>query len=143
MSICKVCGRKVANVNCNIVRGKSGEWVCKDCLKKANISRLTFSSTNIPAGEVMYKIHAASDNLAHCSDVDENSSAVSQNTTGNKAIYCPRCHNTELDIISEVNSKGVSATKLLLFGALGLSGSGKVTTTNYWVCKSCGYKFKA
>ncbi len=141
MSICKVCGRKVANINCNIVRGASGEWVCKDCLKKAHIGVMKFSSFNITSGEIMSRIYTESCNGQNNSEISSEITEHRENEA-TKGLHCPRCHNTDLEIISDVKSKGVSGTKLFLFGFWGLAGSGKVKTTHYWICKRCGYKFK-
>ncbi len=52
MSVCAVCGKKVRNVGGKIIRGASKEWVCKDCLKKANISALKFSMQNISSAQI-------------------------------------------------------------------------------------------
>lgn len=56
MSICEVCGRKVANINARIIRGASGEWVCRECLKKAHIGVMKFSCSNISSEEIRSRI---------------------------------------------------------------------------------------
>lgn len=69
-------------------------------------------------------------------------------------MKCPKCESINCQIINEVHTKGkdFSAGKgclgALIFGPLGLlcgaCGKGKETTnTNYWVCNSCGNKWKA
>lgn len=66
-------------------------------------------------------------------------------------ITCPHCGYNELDLLSEVESEGLSGSKLCcltwLFGWVGLfcglNKAGKVTTTHYYRCKKCGHKFKA
>lgn len=55
---------------------------------------------------------------------------------------CPHCKGKNLQAISDVEGKGASFWKLCFCGLLGLCGTGKTTTTHYWVCKDCGYKFK-
>lgn len=57
-------------------------------------------------------------------------------------VRCPACGSTNLQIISDVQGKGAKFWKLCLCGFLGLCGTGKTTTTHYWVCKNCGKKFK-
>lgn len=57
-------------------------------------------------------------------------------------IACPQCGSNKLQAISDVQGKGVSFWKLCLCGELGLCGSGKTKTTHYWVCQTCGNKFK-
>lgn len=58
-------------------------------------------------------------------------------------ILCIKCGSDKLQVISEVEGKGVSGTKVCLFGICGLCGAGKTKTTNYWICQNCGTKFKA
>lgn len=125
MSVCSVCNKKVPNIAMKIVRSPSGYWACKDCLKKAKISRMEFGSKKMTAVDVRARIYTAN--------------------PGDPSVElkCPACNNDDLQIISDVHGKGVSATKIAFFGALGLGGAGKVTTTHYWICKKCGYKFKA
>ena len=167
MSICSVCGNKVKNVNMNIVRGKSGEWVCKECLKKAGIGVMKFSSTDIPAGQIMAMINGT-DSSANttaqtnnsqqpkfcqncgsklegnfCSNCGASVNNAQPQNTNNGGMRCPKCHSNNLQIISDVKGKGVSATNLCLCGLLGLAGVGKTKTTHYWICSNCGNKFKA
>lgn len=52
MSICSVCGQNVSNFSGGIVKGKSGEWVCKECLKKAGIGTMKFSNTFITSNQI-------------------------------------------------------------------------------------------
>lgn len=67
-----------------------------------------------------------------------------QNSTAQDGphVRCPRCGSSDLEVISDVQGKGASFWKLCCCGLLGLCGTGKTTTTHYWVCKSCGNKFK-
>ena len=57
MSVCSVCGRTVNNFAGNIVRGKSGEWVCAECLKKSGIGVFKFSNTFITSDQVQSLIN--------------------------------------------------------------------------------------
>lgn len=69
-------------------------------------------------------------------------------------MQCPKCGNTNLQIITEIETKGkdFSVTKgccgAVLFGWIGIlcgaCGKGKRTySTSYWICPNCGYRFKA
>lgn len=68
-------------------------------------------------------------------------------------MNCPRCGNGNCQIITETKttgkdySAGNGCCGFLLFGPIGmlcgLFADGKKTTSvNYWVCQSCGNKFK-
>lgn len=59
------------------------------------------------------------------------------------SVRCPKCGSADLQIYNEVVGKGVSGTKVCLFGICGLCGAGKTRNVQYWICKNCGYKFKA
>ena len=59
------------------------------------------------------------------------------------SVRCPKCGSTNLQVYNEVVGKGVSGTKVCLFGICGLCGAGKTKNVQYWICKNCGYKFKA
>ena len=59
-----------------------------------------------------------------------------------KKVFCPKCGSSDLEIVSDVKGKGVSGLKVCLCGIFGLCGAGKTKTEHYWVCKSCGNKFK-
>ena len=63
--------------------------------------------------------------------------------TQQNGIKCPRCGSTNLQIINEVKTKGISGLKLCLCGIFGLCGHGKTKNEAYWVCQNCGNKFKA
>lgn len=80
-----------------------------------------------------------------------NAKAAVQTPSG---IRCPRCGSYDVLPVSEVSTKGKdfntgnACCGLMLCGPLGLlfgsTGKGKQTfTTTYWMCKSCGRKFKA
>lgn len=69
-------------------------------------------------------------------------------------MNCPRCGNSNVQMINETSTKGkdFSASKgccgLVLMGPVGLlcglCGKGKqIINTNYWVCNQCGTKWKA
>lgn len=69
-------------------------------------------------------------------------------------MACPRCGNTNLQIITETHSSGkdFSASKgccgWLIFGPIGLlcglCGEGRnYHSASYWVCPKCGNKFRA
>lgn len=66
----------------------------------------------------------------------------SVNTDNKSSVKCPKCGSTNLQAISDTHGKGVSFWKLCLCGFLGLCGAGKTKTEHYWVCQSCGKKFK-
>ena len=57
-------------------------------------------------------------------------------------IKCPKCGGTDLQAISDVEGKGADGCKICMCGLLGLCGAGKTKTTHYWVCSTCGNKFK-
>ncbi len=170
MGRCAVCGNNVSSLGGDLIKGKSGETVCRKCLKKANISVMKFAYTDIPAGQIMGEINQKSIGLSSqqsnapqqtqakfcqncgskvegsfCSNCGTavNNVQVHSVSSGNVGMHCPRCKSTELQIISDVKAKGVSATNLCLCGLLGLAGAGKTKTTHYWVCSKCGNKFKA
>ena len=63
-------------------------------------------------------------------------------TENNQGVKCPKCGSSNLEIVSDVKGKGVSGTKVCLFGICGLCGAGKTKTEHYWVCRDCGNKFK-
>lgn len=58
------------------------------------------------------------------------------------SVKCPKCNSNNLQAISDTHGKGASFWKLCCCGLLGLCGTGKTTTEHYWVCQSCGNKFK-
>ena len=69
-------------------------------------------------------------------------------------MVCPRCKNDSCQIITETTSSGkdFSAGKgccgAILFGPIGIlcgaCGEGrKIHSTSYWICTTCGNKFKA
>ena len=65
-----------------------------------------------------------------------------QSNQNGPSVRCPRCGGTNLQAISDVKGKGASFWKLCFCGLLGLCGTGKTKTKHYWVCQSCGNKFK-
>ena len=69
-------------------------------------------------------------------------------------MNCPKCDSVNCNMINEVSTTGkdFSAGKgccgAILLGPIGLlcglCGEGRKTeNTNYWVCNSCGNKWKA
>ena len=69
--------------------------------------------------------------------------SINMNNQGNfQTLKCPRCGGTNLQAVSEVSGKGAKLWKLCLCGFLGLCGVGKTKTEHFWVCTSCGNKFK-
>ena len=68
-------------------------------------------------------------------------------------MICPKCQHNTCEVINEIQSNGkdFSAGKgicgALVFGPIGVlcgaCGKGReVSSTNYWLCKNCGNKFK-
>lgn len=57
------------------------------------------------------------------------------------ALKCPKCLSSNLHPISDVEGKGASTWKICACGLCGLGGTGKTTTTHYWVCANCGNRF--
>lgn len=91
------------------------------------------------------KISDQASNCPNCGYIINKSSEPAINVTveGNKGgIKCPRCGSNDLQAVSDVKGKGASFWKLCCCGLLGLCGTGKTTTTHYWVCGKCGNKFK-
>lgn len=68
-------------------------------------------------------------------------------------MKCPKCGYNYCNMISETKSKGSDYSigrgicGEMLFGpygmACGWSDSRETKVESYWVCKKCGYKFKA
>ena len=54
--ICKVCGKQRPMFTTEMVKGQSGDEVCKECLKKADVSTTRFGFERIYADEVKQKI---------------------------------------------------------------------------------------
>lgn len=65
MSICSVCGENVPNLGAKIVRGKSGQWVCKQCLNKAGVGSIQFSNTFITSDQIESLINKRNSNFAN------------------------------------------------------------------------------
>lgn len=76
---------------------------------------------------------------------------ITERRTG---LRCPRCKSFDIVPMTDVSTKGKdfdsgnACCGFLLCGPLGLllgtTGKGKQTITkNYWICKTCGYKFSA
>lgn len=58
MNVCPVCGKSISAFSGNAVKGKSGQWVCKECLKKANVGVFKFSNTFITSDQIKSLIDA-------------------------------------------------------------------------------------
>lgn len=67
---------------------------------------------------------------------------ININMNNGRSVKCPKCGSTNLQAISDTHGKGASFWKLCCCGLLGLCGTGKTQTDHYWVCQSCGNKFK-
>lgn len=67
---------------------------------------------------------------------------INVNMSSGPSVKCPKCHSSNLQAISDTHGKGASFWKLCFCGLLGLCGTGKTQTDHYWVCQSCGNKFK-
>lgn len=74
--------------------------------------------------------------------INSNTSQPIDTNMNKGSIKCPKCGSTNLQAISDTHGKGVSFWKLCFCGLLGLCGAGKTKTDHYWVCQSCGKKFK-
>ena len=64
------------------------------------------------------------------------------NTSTQSGVKCPKCGGSNLQAISDVKGKGAKGWKICLCGILGLCGAGKTKTQHFWVCQTCGNKFK-
>ena len=161
-SICKVCGNEVVNWNMNIIKGASGEWVCKECLQKAKIGKVKFGCTNISSDEIRARIQGtyipvdkkAKAQSVNADNKEKQESSASVVSNGSSSICCHKCGSDNIVPITEVETKGKdfkaddACCGFLLCGPIGLLcgalGKGKQTTsTTYWICKNCGNKFKA
>ncbi|MBP3469718.1 MAG: zinc-ribbon domain-containing protein [Lachnospiraceae bacterium] len=79
----------------------------------------------------------------HCGcPINPNAQSINVNMNNGPSIKCPKCGSTNLQAISDTHGKGASFWKLCFCGLLGLCGTGKTKTEHYWVCQSCGNKFK-
>ena len=83
----------------------------------------------------------ATENSNHA-DVQKETTSNAGNTRNEKSVKCPRCNSTNLQVISETHGQGADFWKLCCCGILGFAGAGKTETEHYWLCHSCGYKFK-
>lgn len=102
-------------------------------------------------------------NEAHSAPPPVNSNPTPPPPQNGPKLCCPECGSRDLQILSETNfqtsvkTKGYSNSKgclgYLLFGPLGFlcgncGGGGKstvnvnTTTSNAWICKDCGNKFR-
>lgn len=68
-----------------------------------------------------------------------------------RSLKCPKCGSEDIQFATSTSTNGVSAGDAccgyMLLGPLGLlcglAGAGESTTSEFWVCHSCGAKFKA
>ncbi len=68
-------------------------------------------------------------------------------------MKCPKCGNNYCDMVSDKKTTGTDYSICrgilgeMLFGSsgfiCGMSDSRNTNVEAYWVCKKCGYKFKA
>ena len=159
-SICKVCGNEIVNWNMNIIKGASGEWVCKKCLGKAKIGKIKFGCTNISSDEIRARIdgtYVAVSKQEKTKTITAKKHQASYEPVVNNVsngFCCHKCGSNNIVPITEVETKGRdfkaddACCGFLLCGPIGLLcgalGKGKQTiSTTYWICKNCGNKFKA
>lgn len=91
------------------------------------------------------EISDQANNCPNCGYVINKSSEPAINVTvesDKSGVKCPHCGSNNLQAVSDVQGKGASFWKLCCCGLLGLCGTGKTTTTHYWVCGKCGNKFR-
>ena len=85
--ICKICGKERGIITSDMVKGGSGDEVCKECLKKAKINYVKFGCSNISAETVKAKINGET--------VEEKNTNTTMNTVKNnfnsKLIVCKAC----------------------------------------------------
>lgn len=87
-----------------------------------------------------------SDKAATCpncgASINPTQQSININMNSGASVKCPKCGSSNLQAISDTHGKGASFWKLCFCGLLGLCGTGKTKTDHYWVCQSCGNKFK-
>lgn len=88
------------------------------------------------------EISEQASNCPHCGYAIKPDSPINVNVNSGCSVKCPKCGSSNLQAISDTHGKGVSFWKLCFCGLLGLCGAGKTETDHYWVCQSCGRKFK-
>lgn len=96
MHICSVCHENVDNFRGKIIRGASKEWVCKECLKKANISTMRFSTEPIPAQQIATLINGeTAEKETVRQNLKQDLKTITCKTCGAKlsprAKRCPHC----------------------------------------------------
>ncbi|MCM1233354.1 MAG: zinc ribbon domain-containing protein [Ruminococcus flavefaciens] len=84
------------------------------------------------------------DSCPHCGMTlkEAQKQPININMNSGSSVKCPRCGSSNLQAVSDTHGKGASFWKLCFCGLLGLCGAGKTKTDHYWVCQSCGNKFK-
>lgn len=50
--ICAICEKEYPTIASKIVKGVGDDWICKDCLKKADLSAMKFQAKHITTNEV-------------------------------------------------------------------------------------------
>lgn len=105
-----------------------------------NITAKIDMNGNLAVGYADNAPHIPIADIQPQSDISTQKQVQANNNSG---MRCPKCQSNNLQIVSDVKGKGASATKICLCGICGLAGTGKTTTTHYWVCQNCGNKFKA
>lgn len=141
--VCVVCGQEHPMIVSKIAKGVDNDWICRECLDKAGLSVMKFQSKKLTTAQVIVLIdkntYPQKFTQTPVEQTPTQSDPIVQNAP---SLHCPRCKRNNLEVVSDVNSKGLSGGKIFLFGALGLSGAGKTTTKHYWICKDCGFKFE-
>lgn len=133
---CPECGKEISDKaercpNCGIRIEPLPISSCTYCGSPLRIGREQVSVVN---GNKMYHQFGYCDKCMQKWDMDKIRSA--------NRLKCPRCGSPNLQAISDTHGKGASFWKLCFCGLLGLCGTGKTQTDHYWVCQSCGNKFK-
>lgn len=140
---CAVCGHEHPMIVSKIAKGVDNDWICRECLDKAGISVMKFQSKKLTTAQIIVMIDKNTYPQNNVPTLDENNPVQMEPVVKNvPSLHCPRCKRNNLEVISDVSSKGLSGGKIFLFGTLGLSGAGKTTTKHFWICKDCGFKFE-
>lgn len=113
----------------------------KNDAEKFEVACAYINAKSIIEKEKYSDLNSKSDHNALSEPVSETHNLTNQQDPS--SVRCPKCGSANLQIYNEVQSKGVSGTKVCLFGICGLCGAGKTNNQQFWICKDCGFKFKA
>ncbi len=124
MSKCTVCGNNVPNFGAKIVRGKSGEWVCKECLNKAGISSVKFSYTFITSDQIESLIkrrksveNAANNSIKKCAKCGKEYAGIFCPNGCNSPHYKPKKKKVStIILVLIIWMFAFVATMVILFG---------------------------